>query len=166
MTRGPSNKPNAKNSKRLSIYEIIKRAETSSNIAEEAYKQRRVRSKRWMVKCLSRQMFVFKLEAGSASNFPGIGSQSYDVVFSNQVIHWIPDKSSRTWLKVLKVEENSHSVKWSYFSFFILRLQGIQFRANPENSEEIYEIDSQRENKPFEVGAKPRRLPVKSTTLN
>ena len=29
---------------------------------------------------------------GSDSNFPGIGSESYDVIFSNYVIHWIPDK--------------------------------------------------------------------------
>jgi len=29
---------------------------------------------------------------GSASNFPGIGSASYDIIFSNYVIHWIPDK--------------------------------------------------------------------------
>jgi len=29
---------------------------------------------------------------GSASNFPGIGSESYDIIFSNHVIHWIPDK--------------------------------------------------------------------------
>ena len=29
---------------------------------------------------------------GSASNFPGIGSESYDIIFSNCVIHWIPDK--------------------------------------------------------------------------
>ena len=27
---------------------------------------------------------------GSASNFPGINS--YDIIFSNYVIHWIPDK--------------------------------------------------------------------------
>ena len=29
---------------------------------------------------------------GSASNFPGIGSELYDIIFSNHVIHWIPDK--------------------------------------------------------------------------
>ena len=29
---------------------------------------------------------------GSASNFPGIGSGSYDIIFSNHAIHWIPDK--------------------------------------------------------------------------
>lgn len=29
---------------------------------------------------------------GSASDFPGIGSESYDIIFSNHVIHWIPDK--------------------------------------------------------------------------
>ena len=29
---------------------------------------------------------------GSASSFPGIGSESYDIIFSNHVIHRIPDK--------------------------------------------------------------------------
>ncbi|XP_078371346.1 uncharacterized protein LOC144654994 [Oculina patagonica] len=29
---------------------------------------------------------------GSASNFPGIGLESYDIIFSNHVMHWIPDK--------------------------------------------------------------------------
>ena len=29
---------------------------------------------------------------GSASNFPGIGLESYDIIFSNHVIHWIRDK--------------------------------------------------------------------------
>ena len=29
---------------------------------------------------------------GSASNFPGIRSNLYDIIFSNQVIHWIRDK--------------------------------------------------------------------------
>jgi len=29
---------------------------------------------------------------GSASNFPGIGSESYDIIFSNHVIHWISNK--------------------------------------------------------------------------
>ena len=29
---------------------------------------------------------------GNASNFPGIGSESYDIIFSNYVIHWISDK--------------------------------------------------------------------------
>ena len=29
---------------------------------------------------------------GSASNFPGIGSETYDIIFCNQVIQWIPEK--------------------------------------------------------------------------
>ena len=29
---------------------------------------------------------------GNASKFPGIGSESYDIIFSNHVIHWIRDK--------------------------------------------------------------------------
>jgi len=29
---------------------------------------------------------------GSIANFPGIGSESYDIVFSNYVLHWVADK--------------------------------------------------------------------------
>ena len=29
---------------------------------------------------------------GSALNFPGTGLETYDIIFSNYVIHWIPDK--------------------------------------------------------------------------
>ena len=29
---------------------------------------------------------------GSASNFPGMGSETYSIIFSNYVLHWIPDK--------------------------------------------------------------------------
>lgn len=29
---------------------------------------------------------------GSASSFPGMGSETYDIIFCNYVIHWIPDK--------------------------------------------------------------------------
>ena len=29
---------------------------------------------------------------GSASHFPGIALESYDIIFSNQVLHWIPEK--------------------------------------------------------------------------
>jgi len=29
---------------------------------------------------------------GSAANLPGIGSESYDIVFSNYVLHWVADK--------------------------------------------------------------------------
>ena len=32
------------------------------------------------------------LEEGSATNFPGIGSKSYDIIFSNYALHWIPNK--------------------------------------------------------------------------
>ena len=30
---------------------------------------------------------------GSSSQFPGIGSESYDIVISNYVVQWIPDKN-------------------------------------------------------------------------
>ena len=29
---------------------------------------------------------------GSASNFPGMASETYDIIFSNYVLHWVPDK--------------------------------------------------------------------------
>ena len=29
---------------------------------------------------------------GSAANFPGMGSETYDIVYANYVLHWIPNK--------------------------------------------------------------------------
>ena len=31
-------------------------------------------------------------EEGSSANFPGMGSETYDVIFSNYVLHWIQNK--------------------------------------------------------------------------
>ena len=45
-------------------------------------------------------------EEGSAANFPGIGSKSYDIIFCNLVHHWISDKEQvfKSMFDSLKVE--------------------------------------------------------------
>ena len=70
---------------------------------------------------------------GSASNFPGIGSQSYDIVFSNQVIHWIPDKEEvfKNVLKSLKKwRKISRSLRRASSFFCCKCLQGAQSREH------------------------------------
>ena len=73
---------------------------------------------------------------GSASNFPGIGSQSYDIVFSNQVIHWIPDKE-----EVFKNVFGSLKSGGKLAARYIERLPSFVVSAykvlNPENTERL-----------------------------
>ena len=73
---------------------------------------------------------------GSASNFPGIGSELYDIIFSNHVIHWIPDKHEvfKNMFKSLKrggkiaIQYLDHLCPFEISAYKIL---------NPENAERI-----------------------------
>ena len=73
---------------------------------------------------------------GSASNFPGIGTQSYDIVFSNQVIHWIPNKE-----EVFKNVFESLKSGGKLAARYIERLPSFVVSAfnelNPENTERL-----------------------------
>ena len=73
---------------------------------------------------------------GSASNFPGIGSESYDVIFSNQVIQWIPDKQEafRNMFKGLKIGGKLAILYTDHTAPFIL---SAAMDLNPENAERI-----------------------------
>ena len=76
---------------------------------------------------------------GSASNFPGIGSESYDIIFSNHVIHWILDKHEvfRNMFGSLKrggkiaIQYIGHLYSFEISAFKIL---------NPENAERIFDM--------------------------
>ena len=67
---------------------------------------------------------------GSASNFPGIGSQSYDIIFCNYVIHWIAGKQE---LFNNMFEGLKHGGKIAiqfvdYVCPFVSSVQGTQYR--------------------------------------
>ena len=76
---------------------------------------------------------------GSASNFPGIGSQSYDIIFSNHVIHWIPDK-----YELFKNMFGSLKRGGKIAIQYIDRLSSFEISAykilNPENAERIFDM--------------------------
>jgi len=76
---------------------------------------------------------------GKASNFPGIGSESYDIIFSNHVIHWIRDKQEvfKNMFECLKsggkitIQYVDHLHPFALHAFKVL---------NPETAEHICEF--------------------------
>ena len=73
---------------------------------------------------------------GSAANFPGMGSKSYDIIFSNHVIHWIRDKQ-----QVFQDMYESIKVGGKIAIQYVDHEYPFFFRAikelNPENEERI-----------------------------
>ena len=76
---------------------------------------------------------------GSASNFPGIDSESYDIIFSNHVIHWITDKhevfkdmfgSLKSGGKIA-IQYAEHLYSFEISAYKIL---------NPENAQRIFDM--------------------------
>ena len=83
---------------------------------------------------------------GSASNFPGIGLESYDIIFSNAALHWMPDKQ-----QVFKNMFTSLKVGGKIALNYIDHLPPFEFNAykelNPENAERICHVMYQCESK-------------------
>ena len=76
---------------------------------------------------------------GSASNFPGIGSESYDIIFSNYVIHWIPDKQE-VFKNTFTSLKHGGKIAVQYNGHLFPFLSSAYKELNPENAEEIYEM--------------------------
>jgi len=76
---------------------------------------------------------------GSASNFPGIGSKSYDIIFSNHIIHWIPDKQE-VFKNMFKSLKRGGKIAIQYNGYLFPFLSSAYKELNPENAEEIYEM--------------------------
>ena len=78
---------------------------------------------------------------GSASNFPGIRSESFDIIFCNHVIHWIPDKQE---LFNNMFESIKHGGKIAiqhvdYTCPFVSSCSAFK-ELYPENAERIYKM--------------------------
>ena len=73
---------------------------------------------------------------GSASDFPGIGSESYDIIFCNQVIHWISDKQNvfKNMFESLKIGGKIAILYTDHIMPFVL---SAAMDLNPENAEQI-----------------------------
>ena len=73
---------------------------------------------------------------GSASNFPGIGSHSYDIVFSNQVIHWIPDKQE-VFKNMFESLKSGGKIAARYIEHLPSFVVSAYKQLNPENTERL-----------------------------
>ena len=75
---------------------------------------------------------------GSDSNFPGIGRDTYDIIFCNVVLHWIANKQQafKNMFESLKEGGKIAVQYWDYLPLFIMNAFKV---LNPENAERICE---------------------------
>jgi len=74
----------------------------------------------------------------SASNFPGIGSEPYDIIFSNHVIHWIPDKQEVFKNMFLSLKRGG-KIAIQYNDRFLSFEMSAYMVLNPENAPRFLE---------------------------
>ena len=73
---------------------------------------------------------------GSSSHFPGIRSESYDIVFSNYVIQWIPDKDN-AFQNMYASLRSDGKVAAQYVSYLYPFMANAFKELNPEKAERI-----------------------------
>ena len=73
---------------------------------------------------------------GSSSNFPNMGSESYNIVFSNLVLHWVSDKDEafRNMFSSLKSEGK---IVLTYVDYLPASFRRFYRDLNPENVDRI-----------------------------
>ena len=76
---------------------------------------------------------------GSAANFPGIGSESYDTVFSNSALHWIADKQ-QAFKNMFASLKFGGKIGIQYISHLPPFELNAYKELNPENAERICEM--------------------------
>ena len=76
---------------------------------------------------------------GSASNFLGIGSESYDIIFSNYVIHWITDKEE-LFKNMFEGLKHEGKIAIQYVDYICPFVSSAFKELNPENAERILEM--------------------------
>ena len=76
---------------------------------------------------------------GSVSNFPGIGSESYDIIFSNYVIHWMHDKQE-AFKNMFASLKSGGKIAIQYIDHLFPFFSSAIKELNPENAERIYEM--------------------------
>ncbi|KAL9972324.1 hypothetical protein ACROYT_G018609, partial [Oculina patagonica] len=74
---------------------------------------------------------------GSASNFPGIGLESYDIIFSNQVMQWISTDKQEAFKNMFKSLKDGGKVTILYTDHIAPFILSAAKELNPENSERI-----------------------------
>ena len=80
---------------------------------------------------------------GSASNFPGIDSESYNIIFSNYVIHWIPDKQE-VFKNMFESLKRGGKIAIQYMGH-LFPLESAFKVLNPENAQRFSEMCNSEE---------------------
>ena len=76
---------------------------------------------------------------GSTSNFPGIGSESYDIIFSNYVIHWIPGKQE-LFNNMFEGLKHGGKIAMQYVDYICPFVSSAFKELNSENAEKLYNM--------------------------
>ena len=73
---------------------------------------------------------------GSAANFPGMGSETFDIIFCNLVIRWVQDKAEAL-KNMFNSLKPSGKIVMSYIDHFISVYDNVYRKLNPENLDRI-----------------------------
>ena len=73
---------------------------------------------------------------GSTTHFPGIGLETYDIIFSNYVLHWVPDKNE-TFEKMFRSLRPGGKIVMSYLDHLPPVHEHVYRELNPENLDKI-----------------------------
>ena len=76
---------------------------------------------------------------GSASNFPGMGSETYDIIFGNVVLHWIREKEQAFKNMFGSLNEGS-KIAFNYIDHLPPFELDAYKELNPENAEQICQM--------------------------
>jgi len=73
---------------------------------------------------------------GSAAYFPGMSSETYDIVFSNAVLHWVPDKRE-AFENMFRSLRPGGKIVLSYLDHLPPMHEHVYHELNPENLDRI-----------------------------
>ena len=76
---------------------------------------------------------------GSASNFPGIASELYDIILCNYVMHWIPEKQ-QLFKNMFEGLKHEGKIAIQYIDYICPFLSSAFKQLNPEYAERIFEM--------------------------
>ena len=76
---------------------------------------------------------------GSSANFPGIGSESYDIIFSNYVLHWITDKQ-QVFKKMFESVKGGRKIAIQYCDQMHPFVANAYEELNPGKAERIFQM--------------------------
>ena len=76
---------------------------------------------------------------GSASNFPGMGAERYDIIFCNAALHWIPEKEQAFKNMFGSLSEGS-KIAFNYLDHLPPFELNAYKELNPENAEQICQM--------------------------